>query len=1091
MVDTTVATSEGAPQSVRAEHDASTTLVWAKIWDISSPPPNNTMKGQMMPMFLSRRHRRVSIEVHRIMIGDPETRKTKSADQLQEGVDYYEECVVRILSPIKKKKMALKKLVPNGETSTDEPTAAHDDSDDESVAESVFADDGIEDTPDYSGWKVKYRLPIDCLSIRKVHKKNVYVTVQHRAIKQNRDIIFHSEEEAQQFIEMIAVQKEAGERRASAKLQGAMKGLNVDKKEEITLLIEIVSGWDLPASDLTSSDPYVVCFMRGVEVHRTKHISKTLDPIWTIKTGALFLLKLTTEELFTSNGLVCEVMDFDKFGANDKLGLFTVPPKVLFEAKGERLEFDLKPSKGATHVSGGIAIRCRHATDYDIEFMNDYDSSKKKQKLTVHEMIKKAEQTKGGKGGLRSVVTVTSKTERHGPNKGETVYLVRPGPDPTRKEETTWMTEPQIDEEVLKESQNWLDAGSGDLGRIYLEVLECEGLPNLDAGGFLGNKTDTFVTAVYEDTIVKTDVIDDCLSPRWLPWSNRAFVFHMMSSSSPLYLGVFDYDPGIGDDHDLIGRVAIDLTNMHKNTTFVLKYDIFPTAKLTDRVKQGSIKIRLRLEVDDERKLLLSALEPPPIVYVNCKSRKDWATVRYTCQGKVDTSLYSMKVINSYVEELLSYQHLVYYIQDAVMAVLLWKGHFECTILGHDIKLPLHSMNAFITLTILVEHPRLVPCFFFASIGWLLIAVMGWRRRSPDPWSRCKPYREFAETLALGHSMAAPPSIEPYENAEEAAKFQQKMQQRIIDAEEAARIAYQKQQKEQEEEMADIQGVGGDTDISTKQGSGIVSSIDVFKPFLFPIQQYLDLAVGYLRIVRNVLVWEEAYISFWVATGCFGLAVIFFFLPWVFLLHWTARIIVWVAFGPWMKLVDVFYVSKIKPLSEDEEAEKQRQAEMLRRLKRKDKVKEARIQKEDTTKLKAMKKIMFGKFVTRVPVIKQDRHQDFPLAESSATPYTPKEHSLAELAMKEAGYHRTRLPGQHLVGNMIPRMETASFTEAPTGAATKDPSLLSKNTPGANPSKDSDIAAYAKIGAVVGTAGLVTWFGVPVLSAAAEKLFGK
>jgi hypothetical protein len=28
-----------------------------------------------------------------------------------------------------------------------------------------------------------------------------------------------------------------------------------------------------------------------------------------------------------------------------------VPPKVLFEAKGERLEFDLKPSKGATHVS--------------------------------------------------------------------------------------------------------------------------------------------------------------------------------------------------------------------------------------------------------------------------------------------------------------------------------------------------------------------------------------------------------------------------------------------------------------------------------------------------------------------------------------------------------------------------------------------------------------------------------------------------------------------------------------------------------------------------------------------------------------------
>lgn len=364
----------------------------------------------------------------------------------------------------------------------------------------------------------------------------------------------------------------------------------------------------------------------------------------------------------------------------------------------------------------------------------------------------------------------------------------------------------------------------------------------------------------------------------------------------------------------------------------------------------------------------------------------------------------------------------MYYIQDAVMAVLLWRGHFTCTIAGYNVKLPLHSLNSFIILTTLVEHPRLAPCFFFASIGWLLVAVMGWRRRSPDPWSRCKPYRELAETLALGKSMAPPDSIESFENAEEAAKFHEKMQKRIIDAEEAARVAYEKQQKESAEEMAEIEGVGADTDISTKHGSSIVSSIDVFRPFLYPIQQYLDLAVGYVRIVRNIVIWDESYISFWVTTGCFGLAVIFFFLPWVFLLRWTARIIVWVVFGPWMKLVDVFYVSKIKSLSEKEEADKQRKAEWARRLKRKDKVKEARIQKENAAKLKAMKKIMFGKFVTKVPVIKQDRHHDFPLPESSATPYTPKEHSLAELAMKEAGYHRTRLPGQHLVGNMIPRV---------------------------------------------------------------------
>jgi len=364
----------------------------------------------------------------------------------------------------------------------------------------------------------------------------------------------------------------------------------------------------------------------------------------------------------------------------------------------------------------------------------------------------------------------------------------------------------------------------------------------------------------------------------------------------------------------------------------------------------------------------------------------------------------------------------MYYVQDAGIALLLWRGHYSCTIAGHTVKLPLHSLNAFITLAVLVEHPRLAPCFFFLSIGWLLIGVMGWRRRSPDPWSRCKPYTEFAETLAMGNSLAGGESIEAFQNAEEAAKWQESMQKRIIDAEEAARIAYETQQKEQEEEMAEMEGIGGDTDISTKQGSGIVSSIDVFKPFLFPIQQYLDIAVSYVRVVRNVVVWEESYISFWVTTGCFLLAVIFYFLPWLFLLQWTARIIVWVVFGPWMKLVDVFYYSKIKPLTKEEQEEKEREAEKLRRLRRKDKVREVRIQKEDASKLKAMKKIMFGKFVTQVPVLKQDRHQDFPLSESSAVPYKPKPHTLAELAMKEAGYHRTRLPGQHLVGEMIPRV---------------------------------------------------------------------
>jgi hypothetical protein len=172
---------------------------------------------------------------------------------------------------------------------------------------------------------------------------------------------------------------------------------------------------------------------------------------------------------------------------------------------------------------------------------------------------------------------------------------------------------------------------------------------NTPVGGFAGNKTDTFVSLVYEDAAVRTDIIDDTLKPRWLPWSKRAFIFHMLHSSSELFLGVFDYDAGFNpaDDHDLVGRVSVDLSNLRKDTIYTLKYNIYDTARMNQRKRRGSITLRLRLEIEDDRKLLLSNLEPPPQVYVNVKTRRDFRVIRYTCTGKYDMEKYSMKVINS------------------------------------------------------------------------------------------------------------------------------------------------------------------------------------------------------------------------------------------------------------------------------------------------------------------------------------------------------------------------------------------------------------------------------------------------------------
>lgn len=96
-------------------------------------------------------------------------------------------------------------------------------------------------------------------------------------------------------------------------------------------------------------------------------------------------------------------------------------------------------------------------------------------------------------------------------------FKIRPSPDPKRKTETEWMTEDEIEHEYPKDSQHWIDSGSGKIGKIYVEVLGCDGLPNLDTGGFLGNKTDAFVSIVYEDSVVSTDIIDGKFCIVWSP----------------------------------------------------------------------------------------------------------------------------------------------------------------------------------------------------------------------------------------------------------------------------------------------------------------------------------------------------------------------------------------------------------------------------------------------------------------------------------------------------------------------------------------------------------------------------------------------
>ncbi|CAB9497692.1 Multiple C2 and transmembrane domain-containing protein 1 [Seminavis robusta] len=802
----------------------------------------------------------------------------------------------------------------------------------------------------------------------------------------------------------------ADDRVQSRTLLGGLTGTVMPKTDygpkDLSLLIEIVSGWRLPIADLTSSDPYVKIRIGSYDYHRTKPIKNTRDPIYTIQHQSLFILEVATKEIKDNDGITFEVKDYDFIGSNDMLGTVVVPPETILEAKGERLELQLK-NKG--NDAGFLAVRCRPATNYDREFLQGVTGrSKKRDFMGLNASYDRTMAPKGGGGNvLKTMFTRNNKTE-HGVKK----YRVRPFPDPERKADTEFMSEKQIEAEALKDSRTWLDVGSGDLGKVYCEIIGCDGLPNKDQDLGNGNKTDSFAAIVYEDVVVKTDVIDDCLSPRWLPWMQRAFIFRMMHPSSNLNICVFDYDPGFAGDHDICGRVSIDLANLVPGTEYVLRYKLYENSAYEEREPKGILMVRLRMELKGQKDMLMSYLQyPGPQFFVNVKSAKDFDLVRQTVGGRQDLTSYSTKTIGLYVEELTGYSEITYYISDTIVSLLFWREQVKM----FGIWVPLHSLVLFLSAIILAERPTLYPAFYFFSLGWSILAVGYWRNNSSNPWDKTQTAFGLLTALITGVSIHGPPKKIGAHEKEEESKAEQKAirdkREKLNKQREEVSKAQVALAQEHQSQMSQVGEQSANTDISTNAG-GV--SLDPLKVVLYPLQLYLGLACRTLRLVKNVLIWDEPYVAFILTFVFFGIGFVLLFVPWLFLFRWTSRLIAWGLLGPHMKLADIYWYRDFENMSEEEQAQQIRdgftaQLDAARAL-----AAQARIDNERAIKLKDIKKELYGKFVTWVPVLSFERFPDVPLHSSSAQPYTPPENQ--SRAIPE------RVAGQHLVGDMIPRI---------------------------------------------------------------------
>ncbi|KAI2512698.1 Protein kinase C conserved region 2 [Fragilaria crotonensis] len=480
--------------------------------------------------------------------------------------------------------------------------------------------------------------------------------------------------------------------------------------EQIEILGELVGATDLIADDddIGNPKPYAEVFFGSRKIHYSEP-GEGLSPIWTIDTDSLFLLKATPVEL-ADHSLTIRLYSSRNIGPLTEiktfLGQVELPAaEIIQRCNGERFELVLQDELGDDSIGRGkLALRLKVATPADAKFvtlwnhrrlqestilkalLNNEDSCRDKKKATL---ITETNETRvAGASFINAITSAFTASNFLDSKSGTKKQRVKPYSDPKRPKSSHYLSPHEIKVETRRPSENWVQAGSGKLGRLYVEVLSCHGLPNVDVGEAIGNVTDSFVALVYEDALAETPVIDDELSPHWLPWTQRAFCFGMMHPASMLYLGVFDYDIGPLANHEPLGRVAVNISNLQRDTLYTLRYSLFKSANVTDRTPTGQITIRLRVEVFDEKASLLTALKPRPNIHVNVKKMKSFKVVRYTCFGEYDgEDKFDLTVCRSYINEIFEYKRrLSYAISDSLYSLMFWRGQVEF----FSIFLPIH-----------------------------------------------------------------------------------------------------------------------------------------------------------------------------------------------------------------------------------------------------------------------------------------------------------------------------------------------------------------------------------------------------------------
>ena len=574
------------------------------------------------------------------------------------------------------------------------------------------------------------------------------------------------------------------------------------------------------------------------------------NPIWTVHHDSLWSIpNVTHKDIANHKTVVIHVWARPIQTSRSTLRASSKQPTLVGKVRlhiedlvsmctEERVELPLVDELGrdvihsaASKEKSTVAFRCRIATPADLEFVDHWNhpatTDTPVHKRIVDEVWQRAEVLEGDNLQKRAVLLTElpedqvqgaslSTAMKGAMGRPDGKVWVKPYPDPDvspsspskgrfspSKQQPSpgnhmYMTPEQLKQEMILPSRQWIQAGNSKqaVGRLYLEILSAHDLPNVDLGGTMGNKTDAFCSVVYGDTMVQTDLIDDELSPHWLPWTKRAFVFNISKewrnpSGVGLYIGVFGFKRKPMRRHKPIGRVEIHPFNLQRNTLYELEYNLYKDSHSTTRTAQGRIRIRLRLEIDNERAALLaplySMLPSPkkPAIYINVQTKKSLACARFTACGEYDNGgKFQLGVLQGYIDEIVQgyIRRIVYAVSDGGRSLMFWQPHnqLQIPIAGGVVIFPLYSLLCFVMGVMVVEHPQFLPGMLCLAISMFMLARMNHRNRSPNPWKRCNSFEHYMRIL-LGCPSSTPnfEKIQPNEGWEETKAEEEKLKHRI------------------------------------------------------------------------------------------------------------------------------------------------------------------------------------------------------------------------------------------------------------------------------------------------------------------------